>query len=159
MRLSEPLARELALAAKFALACLMGFVADIASFRIGLGLGLGPRLARLIALTIALQVAFALSRWLVFGADRRGPILQEWARFMLANGLGSFCNFSLYVVLLALKWPVLSGRWAALILSSSLAYFINYAGTRLLVYGKTVGAMRPDPPVGAASGPAPPLEP
>jgi len=159
MRLSEPLAGELALAAKFALACLFGFLADIASFRVGLDLGLGVRLARLIALTIALQVSFALSRWLVFGADRRGPIVQEWARFMLANGLGSFCNFSLYVSLLALKWPVLSGRWAALILSSSLAYFINYAGTRLLVYGKVTAAMGPDPLVDAAPCPGPPLEP
>jgi len=159
MRLSEPLAQELMLAAKFAVACLIGFLADILAFRVGLDLGLGPRVARLIALALALQVSFGLSRWLVFGADRRGPILQEWARFMLANGLGGFCNFSLYVSLLAFKLPVVSGRWTALILSSSLAYFINYAGTRLLVYGKSVRGRRTEPLIKAPSVVGAPLEP
>jgi putative flippase GtrA len=143
MRLSEPLAGEVALATKFALACLIAFFADITAFRIGLDIGLGARLARVAALFIALQVSFALSRWLVFGVDRRGPIFQEWGRFMLANGLGSFCNLSLFVSLLALKAPVISGRWTALVISSSLAYFINYAGTRLFVYGRSTLGPRP----------------
>ncbi len=142
MRLSEPLARELSLAAKFAAACLIGFFADALTLRIGLALGLDVRLARLIALVLALQVSFALSRWLVFRLAERGPVVREWARYMTANGFGGACSLTLFISLLRVKLPLVSGTWAALVLSSLAAYAINYAGTRLFVYGRGLRAAR-----------------
>ncbi len=136
MRLSQPMVRELSLAVKFAAACLAGFLADLLAFRIGLGLGLAPPLARLIALGAALQVSFVLSRWVVFRGKGRGPLAGEWWRYMVANGSGGLCSFWLFVSLVALNQPVISGPWIALMLSSSVAFVVNYAGTRLFVYGR-----------------------
>lgn len=121
---------------------MVGFVADAGAFRAGLDLGLDSPLARVIALALALQVSFALSRWMVFRLVVRGPVLREWWRYMVANGFGSFCNLWLFISLVAVKWPFVSGPWVALVLSSSAAYVINYAGTRLFVYGKGLAAQR-----------------
>lgn len=142
MRLSEPLVRELTLAAKFAAACMIGFVADAVAFRAGLDLGLDSPLARVIALGLALQVSFALSRWLVFRVAARGPIVREWWRYMVANGFGSFCNLAMFASLVTVKWPLLSRLPVAFVASSTAAFIINYAGTRLFVYGKGLAATR-----------------
>jgi hypothetical protein len=134
-------------------------MADALTFRLGLGFGLGSTLARLIALALALQVSFGLTRWLVFGSNARGPIAREWWRFMLANGFGGLCNFWLFVSLVAWSQPLVSGPWTALVISSSAAYLINYAGTRLFVYRRTHARPLSPGPAGPTIAPATPLEP
>ena len=136
MKLSQPLARELTLAVTFAVACLVGFLADLLAFKVALALGLGSSPARFIALGVAIQVSFVHSRWVVFRAGDHASLTREWARYMVANGLGALCNFWMFVTLVALKWPVISDRWVALVAASSAAYAINYAGTRLFVFGR-----------------------
>jgi hypothetical protein len=103
----------------------------------------------LISLALALQVTFGLSRWLVFG--RRGPegVGAEWWRFMIANGFGGACNYGIFVALTTARWPAGSGPTIALVLSSGAAYAINYAGTRLFVYGRDLTV----PPRKDAAGP------
>jgi len=140
MRLPDSLAREASLAAKFAAVSLVGFLADYLALRAGEALGLGAALARLISLALALQVTFALSRWLVFHPSGPRGIAGEWWRFMVANGFGGACNYAIFVALTAARWPVVSGPWAALVLSAGAAYAINYAGTRLFVYGRDLAA-------------------
>ena len=143
MGLPQSLAREASLALKFAVACMIGFLADALAFRGGLAIGLTSPAARIIALALALQVSFALTRWLVFRTGGREPIVAEWGRYMFANGFGGLCNFLLFIGLLTLKWPVVSRPWPALVIASSAAYVINYAGTRLYVYGRGVRAPGP----------------
>jgi putative flippase GtrA len=136
MRLLQPLAREFSLAAKFAVVSLVGFLVDYLALRLGLAVGLGAPLARLISLAVALQVTFGLSHWLVFGRPGRKGIGEEWLRFMVANGFGGACNYAIFLALTAAHWPAGSGVSVAIVLSSSAAYAINYAGTRLFVYGR-----------------------
>jgi putative flippase GtrA len=142
MRLSEPLAREMGLAAKFGAVSVVGFLVDAGALRLGLIVGLGAPAARLISLAIALQITFALSRRLVFVAPAPGGLAGHWWRYMLANSFGGLCNFGIFVCLTMLKWPVVSGPWTALTLSSGAAYVINYAGTRLFVFGRELAGPR-----------------
>ena len=146
MRLPDSLAREAALAAKFAAVSLIGFLVDYLALRAGEGLGLGPPVARLMSLVLALQVTFGLSHWLVFHPPASRRIAGEWWRFMVANGFGGVCNYAIFVALTAARWPVVSGPSAALILSAGAAYAINYAGTRLFVYGRDLAASPGKPP-------------
>ncbi len=140
MKLTEPLARELTLAVKFAAVCMIGFVVDAGGTKAGVMLGLSAPLSRFVALLAALQVTFVLSRWLVFHNAGQGSLAGQWWRYMIANGFGGFCNFGIFVALIALRWPFLSNLWVALVVSASTAYFINYAGTRLYVYGRDMAA-------------------
>jgi putative flippase GtrA len=153
MRVSEPLAREIRLAAKFGLVSVIGFAVDAGVLHLGIDVGLGRPAARLISLAIALQITFALSRRLVFTTPGQGSLAGHWWRYMIANSFGGLCNFGVFVGLTALKWPLISGLWVALALSSGAAYVINYAGTRLFVFGRDLAGQRG--PDAAAAAPEP----
>ncbi len=134
MKVPGPLAREMALASKFAAVCLIGFGADVATLWAAMRLGVNLPVSRLLALLVALQVTFILSRRLVFRTAGAGARGREWSRFMIANGFGGLCNFGLFVGFTTSHWPWISNPWVALVTASSIAYAINYAGTRLFVY-------------------------
>jgi putative flippase GtrA len=143
MRPLKPLARELSFAAGFAAVSAVGFLADYLALRLGLIAGLGSALARLISLGLAMQVTFALGRWLVFGRRDREGLGGEWWRFMVANAFGGVCNYLVFLALATARWPAGSGISINLILSSGVAYAINYAGARLFVFGRDL-AIQPE---------------
>ena len=144
MRVSGPVVRELWLAIKFAAVCGVGFVADLGGMRVALAGHLVLPLARILALLVALQVTFLLTRWLVFNSHAPGTLVRQWWRYMVANSFGGLCNIAMFVALIHLPWPGRSHPWTALVLASSIAYFINYAGTRLFVYGRASTPPRPE---------------
>ena len=143
MRPPRRLARELWLAVKFAGVCLVGFAVDAGGLWGWMRLGESKDVARLLALVIALQVTFVLTRWLVFESHEPGTFGRQWWRYMVANSFGGLCNFVFFEALTHSRWREVSGPWVALVLSASTAFFINYAGTRLFVYGR----QRADPAV------------
>jgi putative flippase GtrA len=140
VRRSAALAGELRLAGKFAAVCVVGFLADAGALRLGLGLGLGATLARLISLALSLQITFGLSQWLVFHPTGQGTLFGHWWRYMVANTFGGLCNLWIFVALMGRERLGAAGPWAALVLSSGAAFLINYAGTRLFVYGRDLAA-------------------
>ena len=140
---SRPLTRELNLAIRFAGVSFVGFAADALVLKGGLFLGLGAEISRIASLLVGLQVTFFLSRWLVFNDNPPRTLRRDWWRFLVANTFGSLCNLAIFVAMTRAPWPDLpdpwpdpSAPWVALVVSAGAAYLINYAGTRLFVYGR-----------------------
>ncbi|HWF00472.1 MAG TPA: GtrA family protein [Caulobacteraceae bacterium] len=127
---------EASLAVKFGLVGMVGFVVDAILLKGGLMLGLTPALARLISLVCAMQVTFAINRSHVFRCRPGTSVFGQWCAYMLANGFGNFCNYWIFVTLSSLHGQPLSKPWFAMPISAFCAYLINYAGARLLVFGK-----------------------
>lgn len=154
---SRNLGRELSLAARFAGVSMVGFLADYGALRGGMALGLGVQLARVVSLGLALQITFALSHALVFRERRHEDLLVEWRRFMLANGFGGLCNYWIFVSLMMVHWTGVFGSWTALMLAAGMSYAINYAGTRLFVYGRAAGSSVPRIAIAPRKAPALPV--
>lgn len=64
-------------------------------------LGAGPLVARAVALTAAMFVAWQLNRHFTFGASDR-HIGEEAARYAVVAGLAAITNYGVFAVLLAL---------------------------------------------------------
>jgi hypothetical protein len=59
---------------------------------------------------------------------------------MSSNGLGNACNYMIFAGLVVGGAPFVSEHYVALVLGSLTAYAINYAGVRLLAFGRPRGA-------------------
>lgn len=148
MTSSRSITRELSLALRFAAVSLVGFAVDAMGLKTGLVLGVGAEISRIGSLVVALQVTFFLSRRLVFTHNPPGTLRRDWWRFLVANTFGSLCNLGIFVAMTRAPWPDLpepwpapSAPWVALLVSASVAYVVNYVGTRLFVYGRTLSAV------------------
>jgi putative flippase GtrA len=131
-------AREMGFAAKFGGVGLIGFAVDAALLRLGLWLGLQPAWARVISLTCAMHATFLINGLLVFQTLRWRTSGRQWLAYMLANGFGNFCNYWIFVTLVSLHWRPVSTPLFALSVGSACAWAINFAGTRLFVFRRTV---------------------
>jgi putative flippase GtrA len=127
---------EAGMAIKFACVGLAGLAVDGVLLRTGLGIGLTPAAARAISLVCAMQVTFAINGLGVFHCLTRALLIRQWVGYMAANGFGNLCNYWLFVTLVSTHWPWISAPLVALLGASFTAYLINYAGTRLLVFGR-----------------------
>lgn len=137
MSISRETAQECRLAIKFAAVGLVGFAVDAVLLKAELVLHLGAAWARLISLTLAMQVTFAINRSQVFRCCGRAGLLRQWCAYMVTNGFGNFCNYWIFVTLSSLHGQLVSEPFIALPISASTAYVINYAGVRLVVFGRT----------------------
>lgn len=126
---------EAGLALKFGAVGMIGFLVDAALLRAGIGLGLSPAAARAVSLIFAMQTTFAINGAHVFRCLTRRRIVGQWAGYMAANGFGNLCNYWIFLTLISLHREVVSNYYVALCVSSLTAWAINYAGTRLLVFG------------------------
>jgi putative flippase GtrA len=55
---------------------------------------------------------------------------------MATNGVGNFCNYWIFVTLSSLHGRLVSEPFVALAISAATAFVINFAGARLLVFGR-----------------------
>jgi putative flippase GtrA len=133
---------EAGLAARFAGVGLIGLAIDATLLKIGLSLHLTPAVARLISLALAMQVTFTINRVLVFHCAEKGTLLRHWGGYMLTNGFGNFCNYWIFLTLGSLHGSPVSRPFVALPISAFAAYLINYAGVRLVVFGRDRTARR-----------------
>ncbi len=124
------------MALRFAGVGLIGFAIDAALLRVGLGLGLTAASARVISLICAMQVTFAINGLVVFRCLTARKFARQWFGYMTTNRFGNFCNYWIFVTLVSTHWRVVSNPYLALIAGAATAYLINYAGARLLVFGK-----------------------
>lgn len=154
MSISRETAQEAGLAIKFAAVGLVGLAVDAILLKAGLALHLGAAWARLISLTLAMQVTFAINRTHVFRGCEHEGLLRQWCAYMATNGLGNFCNYWIFVTLSSLHGRLVSEPFVALPISAFSAYLINYAGVRLVVFGRT----RLQRPPGAKAFPHPPIQ-
>jgi putative flippase GtrA len=124
------------MAVRFAGVGLLGFAVDALLLRLGLQIGLTAAAARLVSLFCAMQLTFAVNGTLVFRCLTVRKLAGQWAGYMVANGFGNLCNYWIFLTLVSSHWPVIASPYVALVVGSIAAYLINYAGTRLLVFGK-----------------------
>jgi len=129
--------RELALAAKFCGASLIGFLTDAVVLHFGLRAGLEPAWARLISLTCAMQATFLINSLLVFRCLDRVRWPRQWAGYMAAGALGNVCNYWIFVTLVSTHWRVIASPIFALTVGSLAASAINYSAQRLIVFRRT----------------------
>jgi putative flippase GtrA len=156
----EKAAGEGGLAIKFAGVSLIGFATDAIVLHLVVGAGLEPAWARVISLTCAMQATFVINGLLVFRTLDRRRWPRQWLRYMLAGGIGNFCNYWIFVTLVSTHWPIIASPLFALAVSSFIAWIINFAGARFFVFGKVKGPLsalvRREP---EAFGPPPDLTP
>ncbi len=123
-------------AAKFGAVGCIGFLTDITVLKLGLICGLSPLVARVISLICAMQVTFLINGLLVFRCVTRGSALRHWLTYMSTSGVGNLCNYLIFAGLILTRWPFISKHGPALWCGSLCAYLINYAGARLICFGK-----------------------
>lgn len=141
------LVEEFRLALCFGAVGIVGFCVDAGLLRLGLGVGLAAWSARIISLFCAMQATFAINRLRVFKRAEHPPLARQWTAYMLANGLGNFCNYWIFLTLVSTRWPGVSNHYAALAIGSLSAWLINFAGTRLFVFPRIVAIRQaPDGP-------------
>ena len=132
-------------ALRFAGVGLIGLAIDALLLRVGMVAGLSAAAARAVSLFFAMQVTFAINGTLVFHCLTARKLARQWAGYMAANGLGNLCNYWIFLTLVSSHWPVVDSPYVALIVGSITAYLINYAGTRLLVFGTGGRVVIPGP--------------
>ena len=142
---------EVGLAVKFGLVGMVGFVVDALLLKGGLMVHLTPAVARLISIVCAMQVTFLINRRHVFKHCAQEHCLRQWCAYMGANGFGNFCSYWIFLTLTSLHGHAVSSPLIAMPLSTFTAYLINYAGTRIIVFGRShVEARRGPPSVGTS---------
>jgi putative flippase GtrA len=131
---------EVLTAIKFAAVGCVGLATDALLLNIGISLGAAPLMARIGSLAGAMQVTFLINGLVVFRCLERKRCLRQWAAYMSSNGLGNGCNYLIFAGLVVGGAPVASQHYVALTIGSLCAYAINYAGVRLLAFGRPRGA-------------------
>jgi putative flippase GtrA len=131
---------------KFTLASVLGFTCDAAILRVLIGMGATPAVARLVSLLCAMQVTFLVNGLLVFRCLDIARPWRQWAAYMLAHGVGNFCNYWIFVTLVSLHRSLFAKPLPALAVASVLAWAINYLAARYIVFRRVrAGMSRPDP--------------
>ena len=150
---AKPSGRAGPLAIKFCGVSLVGFGVDVAVVHALIWLGMQPAWARVVSLLCAMHVTFVLNGLHVFHQLDRKNLPGQWARYMLCNGFGNFCNYWIFVTLVSTHWRVVSTPVFAVAAGSIAAWLINFAATRFVVFPRRHD--RPGPPWRRGRGPSP----
>ncbi len=123
------------LALHYSLVAGVGLVTDGCVLTLLEHFGMEPAWARVFSLASAMQVTFWINGLWVFRCLTRRGWVPAWLGYMATSGFGNFCNYFAFVGLVSLHSPLWSNRWLDLTLGGILAWSINYACARLLVFG------------------------
>ena len=127
---------EAVTALKFAAAGGIGFLTDISVLRLCLRvLQLTPFEGRAVSLTCAMQVTFLINGLFVFRCLRWRDCPRQWLAYMASNGFGNLVNYLVFASLVASGLPEVSRNGWALVISSAVAYAINFLCARFMVFG------------------------
>ncbi len=140
MTLTATARAEAPLAAKYSLVACLGFITDLMVLKLATHWGLSPAWARVISLTCAMQVTFWINGLLVFRCLTRDGWVSAWLGYMTTNGFGNFCNYWAFVTLVSLHHPILSNHALDLVIGGFIAWAINFACARYLIFGAEGGA-------------------
>ncbi len=125
---------ERRLALHYTLAAMSGFATDALVLKGLMALGAEAAEARAVSLVAAMQVTFLINGFFVFRRLTRQSWPRQWVRYMLTGGIANTGNYFVFVTLVSLHAGVVSNRWTALGISSTLAWAVNYVCTRFLVF-------------------------
>ena len=121
--------------ARFSLVGAFGFAVDAGVLILGLRvLHLGLYEGRLFSFLVAATVTWLLNREFTFPDAGRDRPRSQWAKYLVANGLGGAANFAIYAVVVGTTnvgnvYPVLG------VAAGSLAGLLfNFTSSRLLVF-------------------------
>lgn len=123
------------LLAKFTGAALIAFLFSIVTLHFGLEAGLRPWVARLIAMVVAVHVAFFINGRFVFGGLTRERFLRLWGAYVANCAVGNLCNFAVFLAVQSSDWRVPGKPYIALVAGAATAWAINFLGARFLVFG------------------------
>ncbi|TCZ57994.1 GtrA family protein [Roseicella aquatilis] len=119
---------------RFGLVGVVGFVVDAAVLTLGIMLGSGPWLGRVLSYVAAASTTFALNRiWTFRRTTRVRPVLQ-WALFLAVNLVGFAFNYGTYALLIAFV-PVVAAHPVLGVAAGSLAGMVgNFVLSRRFVF-------------------------
>ena len=140
---------------KHAGSSLAGFAVDAALLHGLIAAGMEPAWARVISLTVAMQLTFVINGLHVFRSLDRSRLPHQWIGYMVTNGFGNVCNYWIFVTLVSLHHPLVSKPFVALTLAAFVAWLMNYLTSRFLVFGRLKRVVAGRAPGEAPAEPAP----
>ena len=129
---------------RFGVVGVAGFVVDAGVLTAGIALGAGPWFGRVLSYLAAATTTFALNRAWTFRVSPSGDgLVRQWAKFLLVNMLGFFCNYSVYAALVA-GVPLAAAHPVIGVAAGSLAGLAaNFVMSRRFVFGIAGADPRP----------------
>lgn len=118
---------------RFALVGMVGFVADSGMLSLGLVLGLGHYVGRLISFLLAVTLTWTLNRRFTFGVGLR-PSWGEWLRYVFSNSAGGLTNLAVYTLLVTTSHVVYARPVLGVALGSIAGLLINFRLSQKLVF-------------------------
>ena len=140
---------ECPLPLKFTFVSGVGFAVDAFVLHLLMEAGALPAWARVVSLLCAMQVTFLVNGLIVFRCLDLARPWRRWTAYMLAHGIGNFCNYWIFVTLVSLHRWLLSAPLVALAVASLTAWAINYLGARYLVFRRAREALKRVTPLSA----------
>lgn len=119
--------------ARFALVGTIGFLTDVTVLVIGMRLGAGPYIARVISFLCAAAVTWLLNRSFTF---RTGPAVKsaEPLKYLAAMTAGGAANYSSYSLVVALFPHEPLAPVAGVAIGSIVGMGLNFAGAKWWVF-------------------------
>jgi putative flippase GtrA len=120
---------------KFAIVGVIGCVVDIAILYVGLALGLGLYVGRLLSFIAAATTTWIINRsWTFAGRQSQKNIWQEWLHYMGLMVIGGVFNYAayaiaIYYVSLIRQYPVLG-----VMIGSVVGMFANFISARFVIF-------------------------
>jgi putative flippase GtrA len=128
---------------RFGVVGTVGFLVDTAVLYAGMALGLGLYSGRAVSYVAAATTTWGLNRAWTFRGQGNGPVMRQWALFLLVNLVGFACNYGTYAALVgsvpfAAQHPVIG------VAAGALAGMIgNFLLSRRFVFGAATGGTAP----------------
>jgi putative flippase GtrA len=123
---------------RFALVGAAGFVVNEAALALALKLlHLNTYAGGVFSFVVAVTFTWWGNRTLTFrdrAAAGAGPMLKEWATFVVANGLGFLVNFAVYAGLIALAPAPFNNPFLALAAGTIAGLAFNFAASSRVVF-------------------------
>ena len=120
---------------RFGVVGTIGFLVDTAVLYAGMALGLGLYSGRAVSYVAAATTTWALNRAWTFRGQGGGPVMRQWALFLLVNLVGLACNYGTYAVLVA-TLPLAAAHPVIGVAAGALAGMIgNFLLSRRYVFG------------------------
>ena len=118
----------------FCVAGTLGFLVDAGLVQALVWGGVGPYLARVVSVALAVLTTFAYNRRITFHDRPGGALLPAFGRYLLGNAAGLSVNYGAYAAMvasvpLAKSWPVL-----AVAVGSVAGMLVNFVAARHFVF-------------------------
>ena len=124
----------------FGLVGLVGLAVD-AGVLTGLieGFGFGPYSARLVSYFAAATTTWALNRRYTFDVRSSSPLIVEWGRYTLFNGIGGVANYGTFAALVAANPFIYAHPVVAVVIGGGVGWVFNYHASKRLVFDRAKG--------------------